>query len=422
MAKIYAIVGASGSGKTLLLSNFAERSWFKGERLFSNYDLDFNTPRTPLADRIRGENLNYTPIFTPSDFEKITNGSAIFLTEIDSFGGDVQGTRGVDSYDFRSESATQTEKFFKKRLRKMHCSVYYDVQQLKMVPKRIRDETLFVYEPYIHKWGVIDERVLNPKAKPNMIQVPYVVHYRVRKLNNITGEHDLTNEIKKLIHPIWGYQMHPTYGYIRHVTPDMLTIYDTDSDPFKNADYFNSLRGIDSESGKTVFKNELKIMKRFKTRLPEATVSLIPDSGINCKKYGDIEIEFPKSYDLPKFIVEVKGIGKVVEGEIRSINCKTKEGNVTNWAGGIAYDENFGTKHLCAYLDTYKKNVYLFGVAENFNYMGKKTYPYLRQIEGIIDIAKFGRMCKKKRMDAEEISVSELHRKEDSGEFELNEQ
>jgi len=419
MAKIYGVVGASGSGKTLLVSNFAYRSWFRNERIFSNYDLDFGTPRSSLETRIKEDRLNYTPIFTPSDFEKITNGSSIYITEIDSFGGDVQGTRGVDSYDFRSVAATQTEKFFKKRLRKMHCSVYYDVQQLKMVPKRIRDETLLVYEPYIFRWGMLDERVLNPKAKPNMIQVPYVVHYRVRKLNNITGEHDLTNEVRKLVHPIFGYNPHPEYGYIRHVTPDMLNIYDTDTDPFKNADYFNSLRGINSESGKPVFKNEMKILKRFKTRLPEATVSLIPDSGINSKKYGDIEIEFPKSYDLPKFIIEVKGIGKTLNGEIRSINCKTKEGNVTNWAGGIAHDEDFGTKHLCAYLDPIKKNVFIFGIKENYAYLGKKTYPYLSQIQGIIDIAKFSRMCKKKRDSPEDIDVSEMHRNEKAEKFEI---
>ena len=381
MAQITAIVGASGSGKTLLLSNTAYRHWFLGRRIYANYDLDFGNPRTQLKDRIQEERLNYTPILEPADLYKITDGSSIFISELDTFGAGENYKGGVDSYDFRGDSATMTEKYFKKRLRKLHCSVFYDVQQLKMAPLRIREETLKVWEPYIYRWGQMGEQI-----------VPLIVHYRIRKLDNINGTHELTGEIKTLVHPIFGHDPHPEYGYIKHITPDMLSIYDTDSDPFKDKTSFFGKEIGDPEE--PAFKNEKKILKRLQTALPYATVTAIPGSGINSKKYGDLEIEFPTEFNLPKFIVEVKGAAKI-NGEVKSLNTKTTTGAITNWAGGIAYDNDYGSKHLGAYWDPILKKIYLFGIQENFKYLGKKAYPYVSLLTGVTELSKFVRRINK---------------------------
>ena len=397
MAKVTAIVGESGSGKTLLLSQEAFKQWFRGVRIYANYDLDFGTPRTPLEQRIKEERLNYTPIFEPADLYKITDGSAIFISEIDAFGAGENYKGGVDSYDYKSDAATLAEKYFKKKLRKMHCGVFYDVQQLKMVPIRIREETVTVYEPYIHRWGMLGEDL-----------VPYIVHYRIRKLNNIDGTHDLTGEIKNLVHPIFGYTPHPIYGYIKHVTADMLSIYDTDSDPFKDRRNFFG-EDKDSAPGQPAFRNEKRILKRLQNRLPYATVTAIPASGLHSKKFGDLEIEFPKSFNLPKFIVEVKGVGKV-NGDVKSLNAKTDTGQVTNWAGGLAYDEEYGTKHLGAYYDPIQKKIFIFGIKENFSYLGKKAYPYISMMNGITELSKFVRRINKlrpKKADPIDIPESE---------------
>lgn len=391
MADVIAIVGASGSGKTLLLSQYAYRNWFLGRRIYANYDLDFGTPRSNLKQRIDDGRLNYTPLFEPQDLFKITDGSAIFISEIDTFGAGENYKGGVDSYDYKSEAATITEKFFKKKLRKLHCSIFYDVQQLRMVPIRIKEETITVFEPYIYKWGRMGEDL-----------VPLIVHYRVRKLNNIEGTHDLTGEIKRLVHPIFGHETpHPKFGFIKYITPDMLSIYDTDSDPFRSRDtFFGNAEAHEPED--PAYRNEKKIMKRFQSRLPYSTVTAIPNSGLNSKKHGDLEIEFPKAFNLPKFIIEVKGVGKVDGGEVKSLNAKTEGGQITNWAGGLAYDLDYGTKHLCAYYDTIRKKIFLFGVQENFQYLGKKAYPYISQLTGVTDLSKFVRRINKLRKKQDE--------------------
>lgn len=319
---------------------------------------------------------------------------------MDSLGQDLaSGKKGVDSYGFREESAEKAVYFFKKKMRKLHCSVYMDTQQLNLLPKRLREEVKIVWEPRIVKKWNIDERLLDPTAPARYIEVPYDIHYTVRRINNITGEHDLTGEVKRIVHPIWGYkgQPHPIYGYIKHITPDMMKIYDTWSDAFRSKEVFNAMKSTTPEDGTPVFKNEAKIIKMLQRRLPEAIVSAIPNSGLNSREHADIRLSFPKSYTCPTYLLEVKGVAGHVDNEVRSLSCHTKDNGVTNWAACIAHDLEYGTKTLCAYFDMFKAEVFLFDIQENYAYMGKKIKPSLSNIKGIMSLQKFASSCKKSK-------------------------
>lgn len=373
MAKVTGHLGVSGSGKTLLMSNEAYAYWLKGARIYSNYDLNFNHPGMDIKTRIKEGCLNYTPIFTPDDLYKTTPGSVIVISELDSFGSDELMMGGVDSYDFKSKPATRMEKFVKKRLRKSHSTLLYDVQQLMMIPKRIREETLKIYEPFIYQWGRMGAEF-----------VPYRLHYRERKIDNLDGIHKLTGRIFRLGHPIFSKTPHPKYGFIKHITPDMLKIYDTDADPFKDDD--PTFRREESNNEDPAYRNELIIFKRLKKRLNFATVSAIPNSGQDSKKYGDLEIDFPIRYKIPRLIIEVKSPSKNKDGHVFSINARTKAGNITNWAGGMAFDEIYGTKHLGAFFDPNERKTYLFGIKENFEYLGKKVEPHISQLKGVVEL------------------------------------
>ncbi len=418
MAKIYASIGNSGEGKTLMLARFANYFWFKGRRIYANFDLDFEEPRTPLKQRIEEERLNYTPIFTPNDLYNVTEGSAIFISEIDTFGADEDFMGGVDSYNYKSPAAVRAEKFFKKRLRKMHCFLMYDVQQLIMAPKRIRDETVWVYEPYIHK-----EALWYDSIKEKWVTVPYIVHYKVRKLDKEDGKHKYTGDIKILTHPVFGIRSnpHPKYGVIRHITPDMLTCYDTDGDAFQNEN--NPFRRVENQAGEEPsFENEQKIMQRLKLRLPQASVTPIPNSGLGSKKYGDLELELPLEYKLPKFIIEVKGISKVKGDRVVSLNARTKDGLITNWAGGVAFDKEYGSKHLLSWYDPYKNRIFVTGIQENFGYLGKRSEPHVTQLKGIMELGAFVRAIRKRRKAPEFSEVLKtINVPEPRGDMELDE-
>jgi len=365
-----------------MLATLAYKAWYNGLRIYSNTDFDFAYPRTPIEHRIKTNNLCYSPLFTTSDLDKVTEDSQIYISELDIFGMDKEsGRAGTDSYSFRDESARDVERFLKKRLRKLNCSFTYDVQSLSQVPVRIRGETLTIYEPKIMKWWNIDARELDPKTEAKYVEVPYDVHYTTRKLNNITGIHDLIpNYIRRIVHPIFGHHF---------ISSDLLTIYNSYAEPFKSKEEFNSIRGMDSEFGKVTKLNEEKIAKMLATRLPECAIAQIPNSGRHDKRSGDIEILLPSSYNSKTIIIEVKGAGNIINNEIKSLSCHDKEGKVTNWASGLQFDKAYNTKHWIAYYDAIKKDVFIIPVEENFLYLRTKTKPSISKLKGIVNIGKF---------------------------------
>ncbi len=391
MANITAIIGVSGSGKTLMLANLAKHHYFEEQRIYSNFHLNLDGDDIDFKTRRKTGNLNYTPLFTPADLGTIQNGSVVVIDEIDMFGSESHSERGADSYAYRNEASTTVERYFKKRLRKTHCTVYYTCQQLKMVPNRIRDETLKVYEPRVYMWGVYGDDI-----------VPYIVHYSIRKLNNITGNHDLTGEVKLMVHPVFGHYPHPDFGYIKHVTPDMLTVYDTDADPFRPAEsgmFFGQTD--DEEAAEQISRYQCEVMtyKAFNKALPEATVMTYPNSGCNSKRCGDMEIEFPTEYGIPKIIVEVKGGSReyTEDNQMKNIKITNPDGLKTNWGEALAHDKQFGTIHVIAIPNLKTEEIFVFGLNDNYNYIKDKTKLAFSKLNGVLEIEDFCKMLKQKK-------------------------
>ena len=276
MAKINACVGMSGSAKTLAIANFAWRDWFSHKRIYSNFYLQFDGLDMSFKDREKEGLLNFTPLYEPSDLLKISknSNSAIYLDELDAFGADINTMQGgADSYDFRGSSAVIVEKFFKKRLRKSHGKCWYSVQQFAMVPKRVREETEYMYSPKVLQWRKTTD-TLHPLA-------PLFVILREQKKDlaaeSIDVFHD-TGRIKKLSHPL--------FSQISFVTPDMLRIYDTDADIFyKNADKPKSADNFrNPESDRDLFK----ACKHYFE--PACMVEKLKDSGRYSVWKGDVMV------------------------------------------------------------------------------------------------------------------------------------
>ncbi len=266
----------SGSAKTLAIANFAWRDWFTRKRIYSNFYLQFDGLDMSFKDREKEGLLNFTPLYEPSDLLKISknSNSAIYLDELDAFGADVKTMKGgADSYDFRGSSAVIVEKFFKKRLRKSHGKCWYTVQQLAMAPKRVREETEYMYSPKVLKWRKTTDLV-HPLA-------PLFVILREQKKDLAAETVDVFNDtgrIKKLSHPL--------FSQISFVTPDMLRIYDTDADIFyKNADKPKSADNFrNPQSDHDLFK----ACKRYFE--PACMVEKLKDSGRYSIWKGDVMI------------------------------------------------------------------------------------------------------------------------------------
>ncbi|VVB60357.1 Uncharacterised protein [uncultured archaeon] len=374
-----------------MLAVRAKREHFLGSRIYANFHLNLDNRQIDFATRRKENDLNYTPVFTPEDLSSVTSGSSIFIDELDVLGVENPEERGVDSYSYRNESSTLSERFLKKRLRKKNCSIWYTIQQLNMVPTRIRAETLNVFEPIVVK------SIMNEHGEI----VPYIIHYRERYLNNITGMHDLTPDIKILSHPIFGYSStpHPKFGVIKYVTPDMLSLYDTMSEPFRPSDKFSTKAGFPKDRDENfVYPNEKAVCEALKKALPQASIIPYPRSGLGSKRAGDIEIKFPVDFGLPTIIVEVKGADKFgKDGDIRSISTQ-QDGKGMNWSDALAFDGNFNTVHVCAFRNHKTEEIFVFGIKENFEYINGKKKVALSKLEGVMTLKDFTNELKKARV------------------------
>lgn len=332
MAKINAVVGMSGSAKTLATANFAWQAWFSKKRIYSNFYLQFDGQDMPFKERAEKGLLNFTPLYEPSDLLKISknSNSAIFLDELDAFGADPKTLKGgADSYDFRGGSAVIVEKFFKKRLRKTHGELWYTVQQLAMAPKRVREETEYMYSPKVLRWRKTGDPV-HPIA-------PLFVILREQKKDlaaeTIDVFHD-TGRIKKLTHPL--------FSKISFVTPDMLRIYDTDSDIFykdtdkpKHADNFRN-----PKSDQDLYK----ICKRLFE--PACMVEKLKDSGRYSVWKGDVMIT-PKN--SPPIILDATGAAERKNlKKITRLETRAKWGELSEMCD---IDDRSGSSHYLAFYD-----------------------------------------------------------------------
>jgi len=132
---IIAVVGKRGMGKTLLMTwllwHYAKQS---GLPVYSNYSL-----KLPGV-----ECKKMSKEFMRTFFE--TKGEAFLkmnggLLAIDEF------TLFLDAYDFRSKAA-KLFSYFVLQTRKRNVSLFYTVQQMNLVPLRMRNNTDLIIEPY----------------------------------------------------------------------------------------------------------------------------------------------------------------------------------------------------------------------------------------------------------------------------------
>lgn len=331
MANISAIVGMSGAAKTLCMSNFAWKDWFQGKKIYSNYYLQFDGQDMPFKEREKEGLLNFTPLYHPEDLMKIKKQSnvAIYLDEIDAFGADADTMKGgADAYDYRSESAVITEKFFKKRLRKSHGLLKYSVQQLAMAPKRVREETEFVYTPRVVRWRKTGDPV-HPVAP---LHIVLREQKKILAGGNIDSYRD-TGKIQLLGHPL--------HKGINFVTPDMLRIYDTDADIFyKGKDKTTDVdRFINPESDHDLY---LKCNKWF----DKCMIEKLKDSGRHAAWKGDIMVTPPGKAPI---ILDATGASERKEGQpIKRLETRYKW---KEFGEMLDIDELMGSTHYIAYYD-----------------------------------------------------------------------
>lgn len=329
MADIRAYVGMSGSAKTLCLSNEAWKMWLKGYRVYSNYDLVFDGNAKPWAKRYNEGELNYSPLFHPKDLLriKLQGRFVIVLDEIDNFGSDPDDLMGgVDAYDFKSEAARMTSAFFKKRLRKLHGSLRYTVQQMRMVPPRVREETEFLDLPH-----VVKTRMTGDPARPT---APLVVVIKEKRINPESpgGEYYDTGIARRLAHPLLGL------GY---VTPDMLQIYNTDADILSAADLPQPRANPFAENAVNDEKFYHACQKHFGV---DCMVELLQDSGNNSQWIGDVVVTPPGQ---APFIFDVTGVKKYYkDGKAQYMDLKPKWEKLKEM---LQLDAKIGSVHYLAY-------------------------------------------------------------------------
>ena len=342
MANITAIVGLSGAAKTLLMSNIAWREYLKGRRIFANYYLQLDLENHTFKDRQKkdGLNLNFMPLFEPNDLKKIprTASARIFLDEIDAFGADNILESGVDSYQYRSKEATATEKYFKKRLRKSNANAYYTVQQMAMVPVRIRDETTAIYQPKVKKWVETGNKE-HPLA-------PQILHYSIFKRDLNSGKFRNTGQVRNLMHPL---------GVAPHITPDMLSIYDTNADIFFKEDKISVSEVTESESDNSnsvkvdPFRNPVtdeSLFQECRKIFNHGTiVEKIAESGRCSEWKGDIIISPPGQ---PYIILDAVGSHKFAPDGVTTKWLQTKN-KYDSFSKMIDIDTVHKTKHYLAF-------------------------------------------------------------------------
>ena len=341
MANITAIVGLSGAAKTLLMSNIAWREYLKGRRVFANYYLQFDLEDYTFKDRQKREklSLNFMPLFEPDDLKKIprTASARIFIDEIDAFGADNILESGVDSYTYRSKEATATEKYFKKRLRKSNANAYYTVQQMAMVPIRIREETTAIYQPKVKKWVETGNKE-HPTA-------PQILHYSIFKRDLNSGKFRNTGQVRNLMHPL---------GLAPHITPDMLAIYDTNADIFFKEDKaITEVTESESDTPVSVkvdpFRNPVtdeSLYQECKKIFNHGTVvEKLQESGRYSYWKGDIIITPPHKSAV---VLDAIGVNKYKKDGVTAAYLWNKN-KYEQFSEMINIDANTGTKHFIAY-------------------------------------------------------------------------
>lgn len=374
MANITAIVGLSGAAKTLLMSNIAWREYLKGRRIFANYYLQLDLESYTFKDRQKKDNLslNFMPLFEPDDLKKIprTASARIFIDEIDAFGADNILESGVDSYTYRSKEATATEKYFKKRLRKSNADAYYTVQQMAMVPVRIREETTSIFIPKVMKW-------IETGNKEHPI-APQILHYQIHKRDLTTGKFRNTGQVRSLMHPL---------GLAPHITPDMLTIYDTNADIFFKEDRaiteVTESESVEPNSGNdNSFSFELE--KQFFSECEKifnhgSIVELLKNSGRYSKWHGDIMITPPQKPPIVFDVCGPKHHNK--SGKASQLHAANKQKIFSDMS---VIDSTIGSHHYIAYYDKEftgsgkeKKKWQVVPLEDNLLYLTNRTKKFL---------------------------------------------
>ena len=375
MANITAIVGLSGASKTLLMSNIAWREYLKGRRIFANYYLQLDLEDYTFKDRQKKDNLNlnFMPLFEPNDLKKIprTASARIFIDEIDAFGADNILESGVDSYTYRSKEATATEKYFKKRLRKSNADAYYTVQQMAMVPIRIREETTTIFQPKVKKWVETGNKE-HPMA-------PQILHYSIFKRDLNSGKFRNSGQVRNLVHPL---------GLAPHITPDMLSIYDTNADIFFKEDKASVTEVTENESDKPNSGNDnsfsFELENLFFSECEKifnhgSIVELLKNSGRHSKWMGDIMITPPQK---PPIIFDVCGPKRHNKsGKASQLHTADKQ-NVFSNMNNI--DSTIGSHHFIAYYDkeftntgNEKKLWQVVPLKDNLFYLTNRTKKFL---------------------------------------------
>jgi hypothetical protein len=375
MANITAIVGLSGAAKTLLMSNIAWREYLKGRRIFANYYLQLDLEDHTFKDRQKKKdlNLNFMPLFEPDDLKRIprTASARIFIDEIDAFGADNILESGVDSYTYRSKEATATEKYFKKRLRKSNANAYYTVQQMAMVPIRIREETTAIFQPKVKKWIETGNKE-HPTA-------PQILHYSIFKRDLNSGKFRNTGQVRNLMHPL---------GLAPHITPDMLSIYDTNADIFFKEDKNGITEVTESELDNPVSGNKnpysFDLEKQFFSECEKifnhgSIVELLKNSGRHSKWKGDIMITPPGK---PPIVFDICGPKRHNKnGNASQLHAADKQKVFSDMS---VVDTTIGSHHFLAYYDKEftgsgkeKKSWCVVPVEDNLFYLTSRTKKFL---------------------------------------------
>jgi hypothetical protein len=259
----------------------------------------------------------------------------ILLDEIDNFGSDPDDLMGgVDAYDFKSEASRMTSAFFKKRLRKLEGKLRYSVQQMRMVPPRVREETEFLDLPKIVK--------TRPTGDPARPIAPLVVVIQEKRINpeSAGGEYYNTGRARKLRHPLLGLTI---------VTPDMLQIYNTNADILNVEDIPHRHKNpfVENAVNDEKFYNECQ--KQFGV---DCLVELLQNSGNNSQWIGDVMVTPPGQAPL---IFDVHGVQKYyADGRARYLSLASKWEQLKEM---LKLDAKIGSIHYLAYYERENDNM-----------------------------------------------------------------
>lgn len=124
MPKLIGVIGDRGDGKTLLMTYLLYQDWLKGYNIVSNYHLYFPKDN----NRERPVYLTYNEIIEIPDTLKQ---ASVGLDEIQM---------GADSRRGLAKGNLLITKLVT-QMRKRDLDIYYSTQRLKMVDKRVRDQT-----------------------------------------------------------------------------------------------------------------------------------------------------------------------------------------------------------------------------------------------------------------------------------------